>query len=83
VSPRGRRLNGTGVTPDLPIHRTIDALWKGRDEVLEAAQKMLAETPASKAASPRFTPRDSLAKVYWLDVPFRGALLALAFYAAG
>ena len=41
VSPGGRRLQGAGVLPDIPVQRTIAGLWQGRDEVLEAAEEIL------------------------------------------
>ena len=46
TSPRGRRLQGPGVLPDVPVPRTISGLWQGTDEVLEAAERMLSR-PAS------------------------------------
>jgi carboxyl-terminal processing protease len=46
TSPRGRRLQGDGVLPDVPVQRTIASLWQGRDEALEAAEEILGR-PAS------------------------------------
>jgi carboxyl-terminal processing protease len=37
VTGQGRRLEGTGVTPDIPITLTLADLQAGRDPVLEAA----------------------------------------------
>lgn len=51
TSPRGRRLQGPGVLPDIPVQRTIAGLWQGRDEVLEAAEKILGR-PGPHRAQP-------------------------------
>lgn len=40
-SPQGRRLQGTGVIPDVLAETTIAGLWEGRDEILEAAERAL------------------------------------------
>ena len=40
-SPRGKRLQGTGVVPDVAAGTTIAGLWEGRDEILEAAERAL------------------------------------------
>jgi C-terminal processing protease CtpA/Prc len=40
-SPQGRRLQGTGVLPDVVAETTIAGLWEGRDEILEAAERAL------------------------------------------
>jgi carboxyl-terminal processing protease len=40
-SPQGRRLQGTGVVPDVMAETTIAGLWEGRDEILEAAERAL------------------------------------------
>jgi carboxyl-terminal processing protease len=40
-SPQGRRLQGTGVVPDIVAETTIAGLWEGRDEILEAAERTL------------------------------------------
>lgn len=39
--PDGRRVEGVGVRPDVPVPRTLAALRDGRDEVLEAAERLL------------------------------------------
>lgn len=40
-SPQGKRLQGTGVVPDVAVDPTIKGLWEGRDEILEAAERAL------------------------------------------
>jgi carboxyl-terminal processing protease len=42
-TPDGRRLEGVGVKPDLPVVQTLDAIRAGRDLPLEAAEKALLE----------------------------------------
>lgn len=39
--PDGRRVEGVGVRPDVPVLRTLAALREGRDEVLDAALRLL------------------------------------------
>lgn len=41
LSPDGRRLEGVGVKPDLPVTQTLEAVRAGRDLPLEAAEKAL------------------------------------------
>jgi len=41
LTPDGRRLEGVGVGPDLPVAQTLDAVRAGRDLPLEAAEKAL------------------------------------------
>ena len=40
-SPQGKRLEGTGVVPDVAAGPTIAGLREGRDEILEAAERAL------------------------------------------
>lgn len=40
-SPQGKRLQGSGVVPDVLAEPTIAGLWEGRDEILEAAERAL------------------------------------------
>lgn len=46
VGVDGRRLEGQGVTPDLPVELTLAELRAGRDPDLEAAQRLLRSTAA-------------------------------------
>ncbi len=41
LTPDGRRLEGVGVSPDLPVAQTLAAVRAGRDLPLEAAEKAL------------------------------------------
>lgn len=41
ISPKGKRYEGIGVTPDLIIEPTINDLQNNRDRALEAAEKLL------------------------------------------
>jgi phytoene dehydrogenase-like protein len=43
VAPKGRRIEGTGVEPDLTVTRTLADLRAGRDPELEAAVRVLKE----------------------------------------
>lgn len=43
LTPDGRRLEGVGVKPDLPIAQTLEAVRAGRDLPLEAAERTLLE----------------------------------------
>ncbi|HEX6901716.1 MAG TPA: S41 family peptidase [Thermoanaerobaculia bacterium] len=52
TSPGGRRLQGSGVLPDVPVQRTIAGLWEGRDEVLEAAVELLNRQTLTGQATP-------------------------------
>ncbi len=44
VLPDGRRIEGTGVVPDVPVPLTLEDLRLGRDRTLEAAVAALART---------------------------------------
>ncbi len=50
VLPDGRRIEGTGVVPDVPVPLTLEDLRQGRDRTLEAAVAALAR--AQNAAMP-------------------------------
>jgi carboxyl-terminal processing protease len=52
VLPDGRRIEGTGVVPDVPVPLALDDLRLSRDRTLEAALAALARAPA-----PRLTAR--------------------------
>ena len=41
LTPDGRRLEGVGVSPDLPVAQTLATVRAGRDLPLEAAEKAL------------------------------------------
>lgn len=43
LTPDGRRLEGVGVKPDLPVGQTLEAVRAGRDLPLEAAERALME----------------------------------------
>lgn len=43
LTPDGRRLEGVGVKPDLPVAQTLEAVRAGRDLPLEAAERALLE----------------------------------------
>ena len=43
LTPKGRRVEGAGVTPDRSVPLTIDDLRASRDAALEAAEKLLKE----------------------------------------
>jgi len=43
LTPDGRRLEGVGVKPDLPVVQTLDAIRAGRDLPPEAAERALLE----------------------------------------
>ena len=49
-APKGRRLEGNGLEPDVKVLRTLEDLRAGRDADLEAALHVLQEAPA--AATP-------------------------------
>lgn len=44
ITPRGERLEGRGVTPDVPVVRTREDLLAGRDRPIEAALDWIAAT---------------------------------------
>jgi len=48
-SPKGRKLEGTGVIPDRTVNLTLTDLQKKRDPALVAAAKELALLAASNA----------------------------------
>jgi carboxyl-terminal processing protease len=41
IAPKGRRIEGNGIEPDVVIRRTLDDVRRGRDPDLEAALKVL------------------------------------------
>jgi carboxyl-terminal processing protease len=47
VSPKGKRVEGEGIAPDLEIPLTTSDLVMNRDRTLEAAVKFLQESPAT------------------------------------
>ncbi len=47
VTPKGRRLEATGVEPDVPVARTLADLRAGRDADLEAALRLLSTSGAA------------------------------------
>ena len=47
----GSRLEGIGVSPDIPAAETLQAIREGRDLIVEAADKALAERTAAAAAA--------------------------------
>jgi carboxyl-terminal processing protease len=55
-SPQGRRLQGTGVVPDVAARPTIAGLWEGRDEILEAAERALKERVLGQTSLPCHAP---------------------------
>jgi carboxyl-terminal processing protease len=48
LTPRGRELEGVGVTPDVEVPLTLSDLRAGRDAALEAAETLLRESPARR-----------------------------------
>lgn len=54
-SPKGRRLEGEGVTPDKIVLPTIASLQEKRDPVLEEGEKILQEKAAGAATSERYS----------------------------
>jgi carboxyl-terminal processing protease len=51
-SPKGRKLEGEGVTPDRQAAPSIAALWENRDVVLQAGEKMVEDLAAAQRAMP-------------------------------
>jgi carboxyl-terminal processing protease len=45
ITPKGRRIEGNGVEPDLVVPRTLEDLRKGRDRDLEEARRVLQTGP--------------------------------------
>jgi carboxyl-terminal processing protease len=50
-SPKGRKLEGEGVIPDVQAAPTIESLQQKRDLVLEAGEKVLQEKAAAKSGA--------------------------------
>jgi len=65
-SPQGKRLQGTGVMPDVAAGMTIAGLWEGRDEILEAAERAL--RPSTFHRDQRFQPDGRSNRQRMLDV---------------
>lgn len=53
VSPGGRRIEATGVKPDLEVPRSLQDLRSGRDRDLEAALDVLRDEARGSGGSPR------------------------------
>lgn len=51
TGPAGRRFDGVGITPHVPVTVTAEALAQGRDPVLEAALAWLSTFPDTRAAN--------------------------------
>ncbi|KPK79387.1 MAG: hypothetical protein AMJ81_13300, partial [Phycisphaerae bacterium SM23_33] len=43
--PDGREFVGPGIRPDVPVNRTIKGVTEGRDEILQAALKLVRSRP--------------------------------------
>ncbi len=56
LSPSGARMEGDGVTPDLPVRLTTEALRAGHDPALDAALRWAATAPPPAGTAPRPTP---------------------------
>lgn len=56
LAPKGRRIEGNGIVPDIVVARTLDDLRQGRDPDLDAALRVLraANVPVAAAAAPSF-----------------------------
>jgi C-terminal processing protease CtpA/Prc len=53
-SPKGRKLEGTGILPDETVAPTLRDLQRRRDPAIETAEKLLrAMAPATRRASNR------------------------------
>lgn len=52
VTPKGNRIEGHGVVPDVPVHLTLDLLRRESDPTLAAAVRFLAERLADRSAAP-------------------------------
>jgi carboxyl-terminal processing protease len=52
VTPKGRRIEGTGITPDIEITPTREDILFSRDRILEAAEKFLSEKVKTQPEPP-------------------------------
>ena len=50
-TPKGRKLEGDGVTPDIPVVPSIADLQQRRDVVLDRAEQLLKTMPSAKSVS--------------------------------
>src|SRR4051812_39722536 len=50
IAPKGRRIEGNGLEPDVPVARTLADIRAGRDRDLEAALQLLHGAPVASAA---------------------------------
>jgi carboxyl-terminal processing protease len=50
-TPKGRKLEGDGVTPDIPVVPSIADLQQRRDVVLDRAEQLLKNMPSAKSVS--------------------------------